>query len=85
MREVRSILCFIKHISTPIVPLFFDPPESKCKGKRKKATRFKPATQKKNIYIKRRTCSICNAKEGHNVRTCPQVEFFIIFLIFFLF
>jgi hypothetical protein len=62
-------------MTLPSVPLLLDPPESQCKGKRKKITRFLPAAEKNSK--KMRTCSICNAKEGHNARTCPKVSFFI--------
>uniref|UniRef100_J3KXX0 SWIM-type domain-containing protein n=1 Tax=Oryza brachyantha TaxID=4533 RepID=J3KXX0_ORYBR len=42
-------------------PLYIDPPDAQCKGKRKKLTRFQPPADKKER--KMRTCSICNAKK----------------------
>ncbi|XP_078165260.1 uncharacterized protein LOC144559969 [Carex rostrata] len=50
-------------------PIFHDPRESQCKGRKKISTRFVPPSLKK-----RRTCSICGEKEGHNSRTCPMLK-----------
>lgn len=62
-------------------PSFLDPPEYQCKGRRKKPVRFQSTMEKK--AKKMRTCSICNAKEGHNARTCPKVLYTInIFYVF---
>jgi SWIM zinc finger len=48
-----------------------DPPLSRCKGRKKRPSRFKPAVE---INARqRRTCSYCHNKEAHNIRTCPKV------------
>ncbi|XP_078150381.1 protein FAR1-RELATED SEQUENCE 5-like [Carex rostrata] len=50
-------------------PIFHDPRESQCKGRKKISTRMVPPSLKKL-----RTCSICGEKEGHNARTCPMLK-----------
>jgi hypothetical protein len=60
------------NVETEPIPMYTDPPQSQCKGRKKHPLRFKPVHEK--MAKKQRTCSICNAKEGHNARTCPQVS-----------
>jgi hypothetical protein len=57
------------------IQTYLDPPDSQCKGRRRKPVRFQSPIEKK--AKKMRTCGICNAKEGHNARTCPQVFEFV--------
>jgi SWIM zinc finger len=77
-QEIKTIEA--KKTTLTSVSLFLDPSESQCKGKRKKITRFVPAAEKN--ANKMRTCSICNAKEGHNARTCPKVFIFINLILY---
>lgn len=62
------------------VPVYLDPPQAQCKGRKKKPTRFVHPVEKK--AKKTRTCSGCNKKAGHNSRTCPQVISFLYYLFF---
>ncbi|KAJ3674498.1 hypothetical protein LUZ60_005114 [Juncus effusus] len=48
---------------------YHDPPVSQCKGRRKPQRQKPPAEA--NVK-KRRKCSTCGKREGHNFRTCPQ-------------
>ncbi|KAJ3681576.1 hypothetical protein LUZ60_016065 [Juncus effusus] len=50
---------------------YHDPPVSQCKGKRKPQRLKPPADIAKDK--KRRICSGCGKKDGHNTRTCPMV------------
>ncbi|KAJ1696797.1 hypothetical protein LUZ63_005309 [Rhynchospora breviuscula] len=47
-----------------------DPPISRCKGRKKRPLRWKPAVEK--APIKGRTCSYCGIMAKHNIRTCPK-------------
>ncbi|KAF3337586.1 hypothetical protein FCM35_KLT18173 [Carex littledalei] len=49
---------------------YIDPPMSQCKGRKRKPKRLKPVLEKD--APKRRTCSYCSEKEGHNFRSCPK-------------
>ncbi|XP_078169031.1 uncharacterized protein LOC144563429 [Carex rostrata] len=49
---------------------YLDPPLSQCKGRKKRPARFKPVTE--TIVRWRKTCSYCQTKEPHNIRTCPK-------------
>ncbi|KAJ3708351.1 hypothetical protein LUZ61_012056 [Rhynchospora tenuis] len=50
---------------------FHDPPQSQCKGRKRKPAWWKPAIEK--ALVKRNTCGNCG-KKNHNRRTCPDLE-----------
>ncbi|KAF3334027.1 protein FAR1-RELATED SEQUENCE 5-like protein [Carex littledalei] len=50
---------------------YLDPPLSQCKGRKKRPARFKPVIE--TTVRQRRTCSYCQTKETHNIRTCPKM------------
>ncbi|XP_078174761.1 protein FAR1-RELATED SEQUENCE 5-like isoform X2 [Carex rostrata] len=51
---------------------YIDPPISQCKGRKRKPQRMKSLLEKIAPAPKKRTCSYCNEKGGHNLRSCPK-------------